>query len=102
MKALCEEKLLSEQSTQWAVHVLKNQQFNHKLPRLIKSGVPGDAFIAHKTGELPGVEHDVGFMELKGRRAYVAVLLSNLHDNVAGQEAIGLIGKAVWDYLSCK
>ena len=99
MKALCTGGLLREESKQWAINVFKGQQFNHTLPRLIPVGNSDDAFIAHKTGELPGVEHDAGFMERGNGRAYVAVLSWNLTSNVAGQDVICQIGKLVWDHL---
>lgn len=100
LKTLCEGHLLQPSTRAWALDVLRNQQFNHKLPRRIPAGVPGDAFIAHKTGELPGVEHDAAIMERGERRAYLAVLSHGLASNAEGQDALADIGKLVWDYLS--
>jgi beta-lactamase class A len=45
------------------------------LPSLL----PDEVIVAHKTGELPGVRHDVGVITgTNGRQAVVAVLLSGL------------------------
>ena len=40
------------------LEVLKRQQINDRLP----SGLPSDATVAHKTGNLPGIAHDAGIV----------------------------------------
>ena len=74
------------------------QQFNTKLPRHIPYG-PG-TIVAHKTGEITAVEHDAAIIEVNGKRAYLAVLLHELSDTCAGQDAMADIGLLVWDYLT--
>jgi beta-lactamase class A len=59
----------------FALQALERQQFNDGLPSLL----PDEVTVAHKTGELPGVRHDVGVITgTNGRQAVVAVLLSGL------------------------
>lgn len=77
--------------------LLYAQQFNTKLPYLIPSET--DTRVAHKTGEIPGVEHDAGVVEVGGNRAFVAVLTHELESKVAGYKAIQDIGLAVWQFL---
>lgn len=77
---------------------LMAQQFNTKLPRRIPYGA--GTIIAHKTGEITAVEHDAAIIEVNGKRAYLAVLLHELTDTYAGQDAMADIGKLVWDYLT--
>lgn len=74
------------------------QQFNTKLPRRIPYGA--GTIVAHKTGEIPAVEHDAAIIEVNGKRAYLAVLLHELTDTCAGQDAMADIGKLVWQYLT--
>lgn len=74
------------------------QQFNTKLPRRIPYGA--GTIVAHKTGEITAVEHDAAIIEVNGRQAYLAVLLHELTDTYAGQDAIAEIGRLVWEYLS--
>ena len=74
------------------------QQFNTKLPRRIPYG--GGTIVAHKTGEITAVEHDAAIIEVNGKRAYLAVLLHQLTDTCAGQDALADIGRLVWDYLA--
>lgn len=77
---------------------LMAQQFNTKLPRRIPYGA--GTIVAHKTGEITAVEHDAAIIEVNGKRAYLAVLLHELTDTYAGQDAMAEIGKLVWDYLT--
>jgi len=73
------------------------QQFNTKLPRRIPIG--NGTIVAHKTGEINAVEHDTAIIEVNGKTAYIAALLYELSDCVAGQDALADIGRAVWEYL---
>jgi beta-lactamase class A len=42
----------------------------------IPAGVPGDASVAHKTGNISTVHHDAGIVFLEGRKPYVLVILT--------------------------
>ena len=91
------------------VDTLVAQQLRSKLPALIPA-VPvspatenrlvppaGKVYVAHKTGELPGVQHDVGIFTLPDRRRYVvAMLTAGLSEDRAGIEAIGKVSLAVY------
>lgn len=52
---------------------------DQKIPALL----PSDVFVAHKTGTLPGAEHDVGLVTLPGGAQYIVVLMSN---NIADKQ----------------
>jgi beta-lactamase class A len=59
----------------FALQALAAQQFTDALPSLL----PDSVQVAHKTGELPGVRHDVGIITAaNGRRAVVSVLVTGL------------------------
>ncbi len=73
------------------------QQFNTKLPRRIPYG--SGTIVAHKTGEVTAMEHDAAIIEVNGKRAYLAVLLHQLTDSLAGQDAMADIGRLLWEYL---
>ncbi|MFM1655350.1 serine hydrolase [Brevibacillus sp. B_LB10_24] len=92
-------KILNEAGKKAAYHTLLHQQFQTKLPALVTGSRFRDVVIAHKTGELPGTEHDAGIISIHGRRAYVAVLTTGLEDNADGRRFIANIGKRVADYL---
>ncbi|SHJ70697.1 serine hydrolase [Paramaledivibacter caminithermalis] len=76
------------------IDIMKRQQCNNKLPALIDDSI----VIAHKTGDLPAVEHDVGIMFMENSSIIIIVLTKNLKENIEGIKLNNNIGKAVYDY----
>jgi beta-lactamase class A len=75
LDAIAWRNLLPAPLRAFALQALERQQFNDGLPSLL----PDEVIVAHKTGELPGVRHDVGVITgTNGRQAVVAVLLSDV------------------------
>ena len=75
LDAIAWRNLLPAPLRAFALQALERQQFNDGLPSLL----PDEVIVAHKTGELPGVRHDVGVITgTNGRQAVVAVLLSGV------------------------
>lgn len=62
--------LLAEPWREEALNILRRQQFREKIPMML----PVTAVVAHKTGELDGVRHDVGIVEDRGRAFLLSVL----------------------------
>ncbi|MGG1658589.1 serine hydrolase [Brevibacillus sp. NRS-1366] len=80
-----------------AFQMMRQQQFHTKLPASFINQMPSDSIFAHKTGELPGIEHDAGILKTGDQYVYMAVLTSHLADSAAGREFIARVGKAVFD-----
>lgn len=78
------------------IDIFKRQQCNNKLP----VRVPSEIEIAHKTGDLPGVEHDAGIMYINGQRIIVVVLTKELTDNKVGVKLNNQVGEMVYRYYS--
>jgi beta-lactamase class A len=78
------------------VTILENQQFSHKLAAYLTNE---KLKIAHKTGELPGIEHDVGLFQYKNQVVYASVMLHELKDNVTGQQLIAQVGKVIMEFM---
>ncbi|MEW6217720.1 MAG: serine hydrolase, partial [Candidatus Bipolaricaulota bacterium] len=76
-----QEARLSPDSGKELLAILERQQFNHKLPALLPP-----VRCAHKTGELPGLEHDAGIVYLPAKKG-------NGNASAAGKPA-GLVGSA--------
>ncbi len=109
LSLLAEGKWSTPEISSAIVDCLAGQQLRSKLPALIpaipvqsttkeRSAPPeGRVYVAHKTGELAGVQHDVGIFTLPDRRRYViAMLTAGLNDDRAGIEAIGKVSLAVY------
>ena len=96
LEALAWGDVLNQDLRDFAIRSLTLQQFNDGLPALL----PDDVVVAHKTGELPGVRHDVGILTgAGGRQAVIAVLTSGStgpDDERAATTLIGALGEAAW------
>jgi beta-lactamase class A len=54
------------------IEILLAQEFNSGIP----AGLPADARVAHKTGEISTVAHDAGIVYLPNRPPYILVILT--------------------------
>jgi beta-lactamase class A len=84
LESLTNQSILSPNSCDLALGIMKRQQVNDRLPLLI----PPQVTIAHKTGEWIGVRHDVGIIFVESG----AVVISALTKNFDTQIDKGLIG----------
>ncbi|PIE55538.1 MAG: class A beta-lactamase [Dethiosulfovibrio peptidovorans] len=71
---------LSSFSRDVMLDILLRQQCNNKLPFRMPPGAP----FAHKTGDLPGTEHDVGILLFPEKTLLVVVMTKDLRDNQKG------------------
>lgn len=94
LHGLWQSPLLAPARRAQAISFLKAQQLHNKLPALLPAGVS----LAHKTGELPGAEHDAGLLFLAHRTVLVVVLTKELQENEAGVAFVRQIGRLVYDH----
>lgn len=71
LAALQSGQVLDEEHTAAALAILRRQQYREKIPALL----PPELSVAHKTGELDGVRHDVALVEVP-EQPYVLALLT--------------------------
>lgn len=96
-RLFCEETPLPEAMREIGMEILHAQEFN----RMIPAGLPDDARVAHKTGEISSVCHDAGIVTLRGRRPYVLAILSEGGGAIGKRkEAVAAISKLLFDQLS--
>lgn len=77
------------------LEVLFAQEWQDKLP----ARLPATVRVAHKTGNITGVEHDGGLLELPdGRRFVIVVLTRGVTDIPAARDAIARAGRRIYDY----
>jgi beta-lactamase class A len=99
LKEIIHGTTLDEEGRRAAFHTLTCQQLNIKLSVDAPKALSPNIELAHKTGELPGIEHDVGIFRINGNSAYVAVLTWGLAENDSGRRFIANIGQLVFNYL---
>lgn len=76
------------------IEILKNQRINFKIPLFL----PGGTVIAHKTGELAGVENDGGIV-FSGKGDYILCIMTSKVTSVeSARNTIGNISKVLWSF----
>ena len=97
MRLIEEGKAISPEASQAMLDILHQQRFRSGIP----AGLPEDARVANKTGEISTIAHDAGIVYLGGRDAYVVVILTEWAPDVNGrQETIARISRAVYDAIT--
>lgn len=90
-------KAVDSASSAAMTRILLDQQFNEVLPARLPAGVK----VAHKTGNITGVQHDCGIVFLPDGRQYVLVLLSKqLKDEKAGIAAMAEVSEMIYKYVT--
>jgi beta-lactamase class A len=94
-------EVLPPEQTREAFALLGRQQLRDGLPALLPPAVS----CGNKTGDLPGIRHDVGLLECGGLWASVAVTATDLGDGPvdhgsAAWPSIAAVGAAVGGWLS--
>lgn len=90
-------ELGNEESTKEMLNLLKKQTLNGKLPKYL----PESLVIAHKTGELGTVSHDVGIVYSE-KGPYIIAVLTDTPNPANANNVIAEISKAVFDYFETK
>lgn len=90
-------QLADSKSTQEMIELLKAQQLNSKIPKLL----PQETIIAHKTGELGLTTHDAGIV-YHPKGDYIIVVMSSSSRPADAVEKIAQVSKSVFDYFSSR
>lgn len=89
-------EILSPQSTKSALGILSRQQYNEKIPLFLPKGIS----VAHKTGEISGVRHDCGIVELEPEKIIVCLLTKDVQNEVKTDRVLAELSLAVYHYYS--
>ena len=97
LRIIAEEKALSPAASKHMLDILHGQEFKRGIP----AGLPGEARVAHKTGEISTVAHDAGIVYLPDREPYVLVILTEWKPSSSGrQDTIARISRAVFEHVT--
>ncbi|HUP87990.1 MAG TPA: serine hydrolase [Longimicrobiales bacterium] len=97
LRMIAEERAISEDASRHMLDILHGQEFKRGIP----AGLPDDARVAHKTGEISTVAHDAGIVYLPDREPYVVVILTEWEPSKSGrQDAIAKISRAVYEQVT--
>ncbi|HEX2190859.1 MAG TPA: serine hydrolase [Longimicrobiaceae bacterium] len=79
------------------LEILHDQEFRSGIP----AGVPDDARVANKTGEISTVAHDAAIVYLPDRKPYVLVVLTRWKPGASGRsDTIARVSRAVYRHLT--
>lgn len=97
LRMIAEERAISEDASRHMLDILHGQEFKRGIP----AGLPDDARVAHKTGEISTVAHDAGIVYLPDREPYVVVILTEWEPSKSGrQDTIAKISRAVYEHVT--
>lgn len=84
-------------ASQAMIKILLDQKFNEVIP----ARLPKEVKVAHKTGNITGVQHDSGIVFLPDGRKYVLVMLSkDLKDEKAAIENMAIVSEMIYNYVA--
>jgi beta-lactamase class A len=77
LRLIAEEEAVSPEASREMLDILHDQRFVSGIP----AGLPDDARVANKTGEISTVAHDAGVVYLPDREPYVIAILTEWEGN---------------------
>jgi beta-lactamase class A len=87
---------VNTEASQIMIDILLDQKFDEIIP----AKLPRDVKVAHKTGNITGVNHDGGIVFLPDGRKYILVLLSKAAtDEKAAIEAMASVSEMIYDFV---
>lgn len=95
MEKIYNKSIISPKNCEIMIEILSKQRHRDKLPRYILDEVE----IAHKTGELSGLNHDIGIFYLDSIDYLIGIFTTDGRNDLDGKRTIGRISKLVYDYL---
>ena len=96
LQKLAMKTMLNEESCEKALDIMKRQQVRDRIPRYLPSGTP----VAHKTGEIAEIRHDVGIVYARDRPYIISAMSKDLRDELRGTEVIARISEAVFKAIT--
>jgi beta-lactamase class A len=83
LRLIGEERAFSPTLSRQMVDVLHGQHFKSGIP----AGLPREARVAHKTGEISTIAHDAGLVYLPDRKPYALAVLTEWDPSTPGRSA---------------
>jgi beta-lactamase class A len=96
LRAIAEGRAYSPEVCAQMLEILLDQRYKTGIP----AGLPGDAQVAHKTGNISTVHHDAGIVYLGSRRPYFLVILTQFPAEVGRGRAVAEVSKDVFASLA--
>jgi beta-lactamase class A len=92
-QAFLSSEYFAKSTSEKILKVLGEQELNNKIPAFL----PETVTVMHKTGEIPGVEHDAGILQAGERQIVVVIMTNDLKDNMEGIRFCGDVAKEAYE-----
>ena len=96
LRIIADRKAYSPEASEEMLSILLEQQYRSGIP----AGLPKDARVAHKTGNISTVNHDAGIIFLEGRAPYVLVVLTQFAAETGRGTAVAEVSRDIFNTLS--
>ena len=96
LRLIAEERAFSPVLSKDMLNILYDQEFSSGIP----AGLPANARVAHKTGEISTIAHDAGIVYLPKRKPYVVAILTEWEPETTGRSpTIAAASYMVYEHL---
>jgi beta-lactamase class A len=95
LRMIAEGRAWSPEICAQMLEILLDQRFKSGIP----AGLPGDAHIAHKTGNISTVHHDAGIIYMGNRNPYFLVILTQFPADSKRSGAVAEVSKDLYETL---
>jgi len=97
LRLIAEERAFTPELSRMMVEILHDQEFRSGIP----AGLPANARVAHKTGEISTIAHDAGIVYLPNRKPYVVAILTEWKPETTGRSpTIAAASYLVFEHLT--
>ena len=95
LRMIAEGRAWSPEICGQMLEILLDQRFKSGIP----AGLPGDAHVAHKTGNISTVHHDAGIIYMGNRNPYYLVILTQFPAQARRSAAVAEVSKDLFETL---
>jgi beta-lactamase class A len=96
LRLISDGRVHSPQACAEMLEILLDQRSRSGIP----AGLPGDAQVAHKTGNISTVHHDAGIVYLGRRRPFFLVVLTQFGEKQGRSTAVAEVSRDIFDSLA--
>ncbi len=95
LRMIAEGRAWSPETCGQMLEILLDQRHKSGIP----AGLPGDAHVAHKTGNISTVHHDAGIIYMGSRNPYYLVILTQFPAQARRSAAVAEVSKDLFETL---
>ena len=96
LRLISDGRVHSPQACAEMLEILLDQRYKSGIP----AGLPGDAQVAHKTGNISTVHHDAGIVYIGKRRPFFLVVLTQFAEKRGRSTAVAEVSRDIFETLA--